>query len=269
MSATGWCDARSSIGATPTVRTPAVHNSERPPSGPAAPDHSAVHAGHGDGGPSPLLPAAVELEQSSAEYQGGLSVVARPAALMNPQVGGFITLVMSPLITSPRSSSSRPTQRAEMAPKTSSPQVGGFITSRRGVHHARTGSISGANELTDRTTTLHTVGAPAPLPRRTPAAPTAAERRPECRFAPRAARPRLSVGCLEGHTPSSLRHDDLEGFSAPIAHQCHDRVVTTAPARKAGRVGEPAGITVESPSAPILQAHKAEEAGSKIGDQYY
>src|ERR1035437_3591134 len=71
----------------------------------------------------------------------------------SPQVGGFITLVMSPIITSRQASRNRPTDKPSWGREAASPQVGGFITLARGVHHARTASTPAALSTMNRTTT--------------------------------------------------------------------------------------------------------------------
>ena len=181
-----------------------------------------------------------------------------PPETASPQVGGFITF--RPW------SWKRPAAGPDMAPKGVSPQVGGFITLVRGVHHARTAWTSAALAQMEGTTTPPATRTPSPLPPRTPAAPTAAERRPECRFVPRDARRRPSIGRWESDTSCPQRQDGLDGFSASVARQRHNRVTTMAPAPTAKKMSEPVGLTLQSPSAPNMAAHKAEGVGSKMDD---
>ncbi len=172
------------------------------------------------------------------------------------QVGGFITLMMSPLITFRPWSWIRPSSRPDMAPKGASSQVGGLITLVRGLHHARTASTSAALAPMEGITAPTATRPPSPLPPRTPAAPTAAERRPEC-----------SRTWWGRHMASSQPQGASGIASAGSTGQRRDRVSAVAPARTRGKVTEPTGFTIESPSAPIKQAHKAEEAGSKMVKQ--
>jgi hypothetical protein len=227
---------------------------------------------HGGGGSSSNLssdsPSPEKAQTLSAARSGPAAWSSFPG-WTNPQVGGFITLVMNPPITFRPWSWNRPAAGPDMAPEAASPEVGGFITLVRGVHHARTAWTSAALAQMEGTTTPPATRTPSPLPPRTPAAPTAAERRRECRFVPRDARRRPSIGRWESDTSCPQRRDGLDGFSAGVARQCHNRVATMAPVPTAKKMSEPVGLTLQSPSAPIVQAHKAEGAGSKIGDQYY
>src|ERR1035437_9927362 len=104
----------------------------------------------------------------------------------SPQVGGLITSVMSPIITSRQASRNRPTDKPPWMPEAASPQVGGLITLARGVHHARTASTPAELSTMNRTTTLRSNCSLSPSARRTPVEPTAAEARPECPAAHRA-----------------------------------------------------------------------------------
>ena len=94
---------------------------------------------HGGGGSSSNLssdsPSPEKAQTLSATRSGPAAWSSFPG-WTNPQVGGFITLVMSPLITFRPSSWNRPAAGPDMAPEAASPQVGGFITLVRGVHHA-------------------------------------------------------------------------------------------------------------------------------------
>jgi hypothetical protein len=169
------------------------------------------------------------------------------------QVGGFITLMMSPLITFRPCSWGRPSSRPEMALKAASSQVGGLITSHRGVHHARTAWTSAALTQMEGITAPSATRPPSPLPPRTPAAPTAAERRPES----------LRTW-WKRHIASSRRQGASGIASAGSTGQHRDRGITAALARTRDKVSEPAGFTIETPSTPIVQAQKAEGTGSKM-----
>jgi len=142
------------------------------------------------------------------------------------------------------------------AAKATTCQLKGFMVPRRGVHDGRTGSVSVALAPMGGTTTPSATRPPSPLPPRTPAEPTAAVRRPES-----------SRTWWKRYIPRSQRQGASGIASAGSTIQRRDRVIATAPARTRAKVSEPAEFTVQSPSAPVTQAHKAEEAGSKIGDQ--
>jgi hypothetical protein len=144
--------------------------------------------------------------------------------------------------------------------------VGGFITLERGVHHARAASASAALAQMEGTTTPPAICPPSPLPPRAAAEPTAAERRPECRAVPWTTRHSPSRTGWGRHIARSQRQGSSRIASAGSTGQRRDRVIAAAAARTRGKVSEPAGLTIESPSAPIMQAEKAEEAGSKMDD---
>ena len=190
----------------------------------------------------------------------------------SPQVGGFITLVMSPIITSRPASRGRLTERPPWGREAASPQVGGFITLVRGVHHARTASTLADLSTTNRTTTPRPNRSLSPSARITPVEPTAAERRPECPAAHRAA----------GHLPSPTwwgRHmacpqrQRAFGIANAGSPCLRDGCVTSPspPGRRERQCREPVGLTVQSPFARIPLALRVDEAvteaESKMGEQ--
>jgi hypothetical protein len=142
--------------------------------------------------------------------------------------------------------------------KTTTCQLKGFMVPPMGVHGGRTGSVSVDLAQMGGSTTPSVTRPPSPLRPRTPVEPTAAERRPEC-----------SRPWWKRYIASSQRQGASGIASAGSTGQRRDRVFAAALAPTRGEVTEPAGFTIEPPSAPILQAHKAEEAESKIRDQYY
>src|ERR1035437_5367818 len=95
-------------------------------------DGGGVHVRHNEDGVSSNLssnPSSPEKTQKIfADQQSGASDGSRSPSWVNPQVGGFITLVMSPIITSRPASRGRPTERPPWGREAASPQVGGFIT---------------------------------------------------------------------------------------------------------------------------------------------
>jgi hypothetical protein len=131
----------------------------------------------------------------------------------------------------------------------------GFMVPPRGVHDGRTASVSVALAPMGGSTTPSATRPPSPLPPRTRAEPTAAERRPAS-----------SRTWCKRHIGSSQRQGASGIASAGSNGQRRDRVIAVAPAQTRGMVSEPTGFTIASPSAPITQAHKAEEAGSKMDD---
>jgi hypothetical protein len=141
-------------------------------------------------------------------------------------------------------------------------QLKGFMVPARGVHDGRPGSVSVALAPS---ATRH----PSPLPPRSPAQPTAAERRPECRAVQGTVRHSSSRTWCKRYIASSQRQGASGIASAGSNGQRRDRVIAAAPARTRGKVIEPTGFNIKSPSAPITPAHKAEGTGSKIGDQYH
>src|ERR1035437_8712985 len=179
----------------------------------------------------------------------------------SPQVGGFITLVMSPIITSRPALRNRPTERPPWGREAASPQVGGFITSARGVHHAPTASTPAELSTMNRTTTPRPNRSLSPSARITPVEPTAAERRPECPAAHRAA----------GHLPSptwSGRHmacpqrQRAFGIANAGCPCLRDACVTSPspPGRRERYCREPVGLTLQSPFARIPLALRVDEA---------
>jgi hypothetical protein len=144
------------------------------------------------------------------------------------------------------------------AAKATTCQLKGFMVPPRGVHGGRTASVSVALAQMEWSTTPSATRSPSPLPRRIRTAPPAAERRPAS-----------SRTWWKRYITRSRRQGAFGITSAGSTGQRRDRVIAAAPARTRGKVSQPPGFTIASPSAPIVQAHKAEEAGSKIGDQYY
>jgi hypothetical protein len=152
--------------------------------------------------------------------------------------------------------------------------VGGFITSARGVHHARTASTSADLSTMNRSTTPRPNRSLSPSARITPVEPTAAERRPECPTAHRAA----------GHLPSPTwwgRHmacpQRRRAFGiADAGSPClRDGCVTSPspPGRRERHCSEPVGLTLQSSFARIPLALRVDEAvteaESKIDEQLH
>jgi hypothetical protein len=265
-------------------------------------DGGGVHVRHNEDGVSSNLssnPSSPEKTQKIfADQQSGASDGSRSPSWVNPQVGGFITLVMSPIITSRPASRGRPTERPPwgreaaspqvggfitlvMSPiitsrpasrnrlterppwglSAASPQVGGFITLVRGVHHAPTASTPAELSTMNRTTTPRPNRSLSPSARITPVEPTAAERRPECPAAHRAA----------GHLPSptwSGRHmacpqrQRAFGIANAGCPCLRDACVTSPspPGRRERYCREPVGLTLQSPFARIPLALRVDEA---------
>ena len=134
-------------------------------------------------------------------------------------------------------------------------QLKGFMVPQTGVHDGRTASVSAALAPMGGSTTPSASRPPTPLPPRIPAEPTAAERRHSS-----------SHTWWKSHIARPQRQGGSGIASAGSTGQRRDRVIAATPARTRGKVTEPTGFTIESPSAPITQAHKAEEAGSKMDD---
>jgi hypothetical protein len=179
----------------------------------------------------------------------------------SPQVGGLITSVMSPIITSRQASRNRPTDKPPWMPEAASPQVGGLITLARGVHHARTASTPADLSTMNRTTTPRPNRSLSPSARTTPVEPTAAERRPECPAAHRAG----------GHSPSPIwwgRHmacpQRQRAFGiAKAGSPCLREGCVTSPSppgRRERHCSELVGLTLESPFARIPLALRVDEA---------
>jgi len=239
-------------------------------------DGGGVHVRHNEDGVSSNLssnPSSPEKTQKIfADQQSGASDGSRSPSWVNPQVGGFITLVMSPIITSRPASRNRLTERPPWGREAASPQVRGFITLVRGVHHARTASTPADLSTMNRTTTPRPNRSLSPSARITPVEPTAAERRPECPAAHRAA----------GHLPSPTwwgRHmacpQRQRAFGiADAGSPClRDGCVTSPspPGRRERYCREPVGLTLQSPFARIPLALRVDEAvteaESKMGEQ--
>jgi hypothetical protein len=179
----------------------------------------------------------------------------------SPQVGGFITLVMSPIITSRQASRNRPTDKPSWGREAASPQVGGFITLVRGVHHARTASTLADLSTMNRTTTPRPNRSLSPSARITAVEPTAAERRPACPTAHRAG----------GHSPSPTwwgRHmacpqrQRAFGIANAGSPCLRDGCVTSPspPGRRERHCSEPVGLTLQSSFARIPLALRVDEA---------
>ena len=213
-----------------------------------------------------------KIQKVFTDRQSGASDGWRSGGWLNPQVGGFITLVMSPIITSRPALRNRLTERPPWGREAASPQVGGFITLVRGVHHARTASTLADLSTTNRTTTPRPNRSLSPSARITPVEPTAAERRPECPAAHRAA----------GHLPSPTwwgRHmacpqrQRAFGIANAGSPCLRDGCVTSPspPGRRERQCREPVGLTVQSPFARIPLALRVDEAvteaESKMGEQ--
>jgi hypothetical protein len=179
----------------------------------------------------------------------------------SPQVGGFITLVMSPIITSRPASRNRLAERPPWTPEAASPQVGGFITLARGVHHARTASTPADLSTMNRTTTPRPNRSLSPSARITPVEPTAAERRPECPTAHRAGGRSPSPIWWGRHMacPQRQRAFGIDNAGSPCLR---DGCVSSPPlpGRTERHYSEPVGLTLQSSFARIPLALRVDEA---------
>jgi len=179
----------------------------------------------------------------------------------SPQVGGFITLVMSPIITSRQASRNRLTEKPPWGLSAASPQVGGFITLAREVHHARTASTPADLSTMNRTTTPRPNRSLSPSARITPFEPTAAERRPECPTAHGAGGHSPSPTWWGRHMacPQRQRAFGIDNAGSPCLR---DGCVSSPPlpGRTERHCREPVGLTLQSSFARIPLALRVDEA---------
>ena len=242
-------------------------------------DRGGVHVRHNEDGDSSNLssnPSSPEKTQKIfADRQSGASDGLWSGGWLNPQVGGLITSVMSPIITSRQASRNRPTERPPWTPEAASPQVGGLITLARGVHHARTASTPADLSTMNRTTTPRPNRSLSPSARITPVKPTAAERRPECPTAHGAGGHSPSPSWWGRHMacPQRQRADGIANAGSHcLRHGC---VITASPPRaktealrRAHRAHSP--IALRSNHEPLMTlALGVHDSGSKIDVQYY
>jgi hypothetical protein len=228
-------------------------------------DGGGVHDHHDEDGNSSNLssnPSSPEKTQKIfADRQSGASDGLWSRSWVNPQVGGLITSVMSPIITSRQASRNRPTDKPPWTPEAASPQVGGLITLARGVHHARTASTPAELSTMNRTTTLRSNCSLSPSARITPVEPTAAERRPECPAAHRAAGHLPSPPWWGRHMacPQRQRAFAIANAGSPCLRDgC--ATFSSPPGRRERHCSEPVGLTLQSSFARIPLALRVDEA---------
>jgi hypothetical protein len=134
----------------------------------------------------------------------------------------------------------------------------GFMICRTGVHEGRTG---------DRAPGPSPIRPPSPCQRRTSFDPTAAERRPECEVVRRTVRHSLSSTRWETHMTWTEGRELCVVSRAGTQLTCQGGDVTSPPANRTGKnYSEPAGLTFQSPCAPIMITHRTHEAESKMDD---
>jgi hypothetical protein len=135
----------------------------------------------------------------------------------------------------------------------------GFMIRRTGVHEGRT----------DRTPSPSTIRPSSPCTRRTSIEPTAAGRRPECVVVRRTARHSLSSTRRVTHMAWTEAQGACVVPRACFQLTCQGGDVTSPPAsRTAKNYSEPAGLTFQSPCAPMIITHRTHEAESKMDNPH-